>query len=230
MTFVHFINVLSGFYGIAGSFSIAIIVSCGQLTNWYPPSPGMSIAELAVITCRTELFTCTTEAGSRSAATSIPPHTPGLCMLFWVLLGGFRCVPGIRHGIHHPYVALVDKDHQEVDRGRCLCSAVELFTKSPEGPRQLLISARRLGAGTQPSRLSGAPNDSRRNPKRCVHQRSRDRPPAAEALRDLPSPEKRPAESESWRTCRVWGTILIFGKLTSTVSKLLFRQLKGPPL
>ena len=86
------------------------------------------------------------------------------------------------------------------------------FHKVAGGPRQLLISARRLGAGTQPSRLSGAPNDSRRNPKRCVHQRSRDRPPAAEALRDLPSPEKRPAESESWRTCRVWGPILFFGK------------------
>ena len=134
-----------------------------------------------------------------------------------MLLGGFRCVvPGIRHGIHHPCVALVDKDHQEVDQGRCLCSAVELFTKSPEGPRQLLISARRLGAGTQPSRLSGAPNGSRRNPKRCAHQRSRYRPPAAEAPRDLPSFEKRPAESESWRTCRVWGPILIFGKLANT--------------
>ena len=117
--------------------------------------------------------------------------------------------------ITRAYVALVDKDHQEVDRGRCLCSAVELFTKSPEGPRQPLISARRLGAGTQPSLLSGAPNGSRRNPKRCVHQRSRDRPPAAEALRGLPSSEKRPAESESWRTCRVWGPILFFGKPTA---------------
>ena len=130
MMFVHFINVLSGFYGIADSFSIAIIVSCGQLILRLLVCQSK---KLVVITCRTELFTCTTEAGSRSAATSIPPHTPGLCMLFWVLLGGFRCVPGIRHGIHHPYVALVDKDHQEVDRGRCLCSAVELFTKSPEG-------------------------------------------------------------------------------------------------
>ena len=179
MTFVHFINVLSGFYsGIADSFSIAIIVSCGQLRLLVCQSH-----KLVVITCRTELFTCTTEAGSRSAATIDPSAHP------WSLhaLLGVAGRVSLRAG--HPArdsSSVCSSCGQGPPGGRPgtmpLLSG-RAFHKVAGGPRQLLISARRLGAGTQPSRLSGAPNDSRRNPKRCVHQRSRDRPPAAEALR-----------------------------------------------